>query len=94
MPRSEGLLRHKRRHAGKSTDSPTSPKVSKSVSGLVRGVLGGEKRKRSAGDEGDYERRVAERCSARVRFFVRRGVRARSERILRGAPGPFLFFGC
>ena len=69
-----------------------SSKVSKSVS--AGGVLGGEKRKRVADGEDAHERRVAERCKARMRLIVQRGARARGERILRGASGPFLFFGC
>ena len=56
--------------------------------------MGGEKRKRVANCEDGHVRRVAERCDARMHFFVQRGARVRGERILQGASGPFLFFGC
>ena len=94
MLNGESLLRHKPKHALGDAREERSSKVSKSVSGRAGGVLGGEKRKRVVDGEDDHERRVAERCKARMRLIVQRGARARGARILRGASGPFLFFGC
>ena len=89
----ERLLRHKPKRALGDARVERAVKVRKSVSSQSEGIWVGGKRKR-ASVEGESDWRVAAHCEARMRVVMRRGERAHAERILRGASGPFLFFGC